>query len=251
MTRLAVLSDLHGNLLALEAVLADLEAQGAPDVTWVLGDLAAFCPWPAETVAQVQALPAAAFLQGNTDRYLVTGRRPAVPPAGSPEEWAAMPDVLAERDANFRWTVARLPYADSEFLRNLPDRLMMDVPGFGGVVAVHANARDDETFVRPGASEGEVRDCFAGLDGALVLYGHTHCPVDRTVGGVRFVNGGSVGMPLDGDPRSGYVLLDFVRGGCEVTFRRVAYDRDALLSELARLDHPARRWVGQKLRDAG
>jgi len=74
MTRLAILSDVHGNLPALQAVLADIEAQGAPDAVWVLGDLAVFCPWPTETLALLRAIPASvAFLRGNTDRYLVTG----------------------------------------------------------------------------------------------------------------------------------------------------------------------------------
>jgi 3',5'-cyclic AMP phosphodiesterase CpdA len=91
MTRFAVLSDVHGNLMALEAVLADIEAQGAPDAYLVLGDLAAFCPWPAESLARLQELPEVSFLQGNTDRYLVTGRRPQTPPVQSPADWTKMP----------------------------------------------------------------------------------------------------------------------------------------------------------------
>ena len=254
MIRLAVLSDVHGNLLALEAVLADIKAQGVPDVYWILGDLAVFCPWPAETLARLRELPEASFLQGNTDRYLATGRRPETPLAQSPADWTKMPAKLAERDANFRWTVERLSYADYRFLRDLPTRLELDAPGYGHVIAVHANAVDDETFLRPEASAAEMREYFAGLDARLVLYGHTHCTMDRTieVDGVRrrIVNDGSVGIPLDGDPCPAYALLDFGDGECRVAVHRVAYDREAVIAELERVDHPAKERIGGMLRKA-
>jgi predicted phosphodiesterase len=247
MIRLAVLSDVHGNLLALEAVLADIEAQGTPDTYVVLGDLAAFCPWPTETLARLRELPEVLFLQGNTDRYLVTGRRPQAPPAQSADDWAAMPAVLAERDANFCWTVERLSYDDYVFLRDLPTRLDLDVPGYGRLVAVHANALDDETSLPPDTPDERLCDYF-DLDARLALYGHTHRPVDRVVDGdgncCRIVNDGSVGLPLDGDPRPAYVLLDFKGGECVVTIHRVDYDRQAVIAELERLQHPARMWVG-------
>ncbi|MBN1814778.1 MAG: metallophosphoesterase family protein, partial [Anaerolineae bacterium] len=239
---------------ALEAVLADIEALGEPDVYLVLGDLAAFCPWPSETLARLQALPEALFLQGNTDRYLVTGQRPKSPPVRSPEDWAAMPATLAEVGANFRWTVERLSYDDYEFLRDLPTRFDLDVPGYGRVVAVHANAQDDETSLSPDTLDDKMRDYFSDLDARLALYGHTHKPMDRMVDddGVRrrIVNDGSVGLPLDGDSRPAYALLDFEGSECAVTIRRVSYDREAVIAELERVDHPAKGWVGGILRRA-
>jgi len=250
MTRLATISDIHGNLLALEAVLADMETQGAPDATWVLGDLAAFCPWPSETLARLRVLPEVSFLQGNTDRYVVTGHRPPMPPIRSADDWAQAPIWLAGRDANFRWTMAHLSYADYEFLRDLPTRLEMDVPGYGHVVAVHATPIDDETNLRPDTPDDEVRPHLAGLDARMMLYGHTHRPMDRMVDRIRLVNDGSVGLSLDGDPRPAYALLDFEGGECKVTIRRVAYDREAVLAELERVAHPAQAWVGRILREA-
>jgi diadenosine tetraphosphatase ApaH/serine/threonine PP2A family protein phosphatase len=252
--RLAVLSDVHGNLLALEAVLADIESQGEPDAYLVLGDLAAFCPWPSETLARLQELPEVLFLQGNTDRYLVTGQRPKSPPVRSPEDWAAMPAKLTEVGANFRWTVERLSYDDYEFLRDLPTRFDLDVPGYGRVVAVHANAQDDEISLPPDTPDDKMRDYFSDLDARLALYGHTHRPVDRMVddNGVsrRIVNDGSAGLPLDGDPRPAYALLDFTGDECVVTVRRVEYDREAVIAELERVGHPAKAWVGGIVRKA-
>ncbi len=253
--RIAVLSDIHGNLPALEAVLADVQAQGAPDAYWVLGDLAVFCPWPVETLARLRALPvgcaasAVHFLQGNTDRYLVTAQRP-VHHVRSPEDWAEMPARLLERETNFLWTVERLPYADYEFLRDLPPRLEMDVPGYGRIVAVHATPTDDETVILPATPDDEIRPHLAGLDARLLLYGHTHCPMDRIVDDVRIVNDGSVGIPLDGDPRPAYALLDFEDDECEVTIRRIVYDHEAVIAELERVEHPGVEWMRERLRKA-
>jgi len=247
MTRLILLSDIHGNLPALKAVLADAETRGTPDAIWVLGDLAAFCPWPGETLARLRELPNAAFLQGNTDRYLVTGRRPALP-VHSLDDWANVSARLAERSANFRWTVERLSYANYEFLRDLPPRLEMEVPGYGRIVAVHATPADDEATIYPDTDDAQALSHLAGLDARLLLYGHTHCPLDRVVGNVRLINDGSVGLPLDGDPRPAYASLDFEGKQCTATIHRVEYDQEAVIVELERVGHPAQEWVVDKLR---
>lgn len=247
--RLAVLSDIHGNLLALEAVLADVREQGEPDAYWVLGDLVAFCPWPSNTLARLRALPNAAFLRGNTDRYLVTGRRPAAP-VDSRADWERMPEALRMRDATFRWAVERLSYRNYVFLRDLPTTLERDVHDYGRILAVHATLEDDETNVYPDTPQDQLRAYVADLDARLLLYGHTHRTMNRPVDGVRLVNGGSVGLPLDGNPRSAYALLDFEDGACSVTIRRVAYDREAVLDEMERVGHPGLPWVGRLIREA-
>lgn len=247
MTRLAILSDTHGNLPALEAVLADIARQGPPDFYWVLGDLVAFFPWPGETLARLRALPNVSFLQGNTDRYLVTGRRPLAP-VRSPEDWARMPGFLEMRDALFRWTVERLTWEEYLFLRDLPTRLEMDPPGYGRVVGVHAVPGDDEVNVFPDTPDEEVIPYLSGLGARLMVYGHTHRPLDREVRGVRLINGGSVGLPLDGDPRAAYALLDFSGPECTVSLRRVAYNVEDVITELERVKHPARLWLASLLR---
>lgn len=244
--RLAVLSDVHGNLPALEAVLADLQAQGAPDAIWVLGDLVAFCPWPNQTLACLRALPEVAFVQGNTDRYLVTGRRPLIP-VRSPDEWARMAAFLEVRDALFRWTVERLSWEDYGFLRDLPVRVEQEIPGYGSLLGVHAAPGDDEANLLAETPDEAIRPYLGGVDGRLLVYGHTHRPLERVVDGVRLVNVGSVGLPLDGHPRPAYGLFDFQGRRCQVAIRRVEYDLQAVIAELERVQHPAQGWVWRML----
>jgi len=95
-----------------------------------------------------------------------------------------------------------------------------------------------------------MRSALTGLDARLLLYGHTHRPLDRVVDAVRLVNDGSVGLPLDGDPRPAYVLLDFDDGQCDVKIRRVVYEPEEVVDELERVGHPGRRWVRRILRRA-
>jgi predicted phosphodiesterase len=252
MTRLAVLSDIHGNLPALEAVWADMQAQGMVDACWVLGDLTAYFPWSAEVVTRLRALPNVRCLSGNLDRYVVSGYRPPVP-VRSAEEWGRMPDLLQVREARFRWTVQRLSYDDCCWLRDLPAQLERDVSGYGRVVAVHAAPGDDEALILPGVPDGEIVPYLVDLDARLLLHGHTHIPIERQVchiprsaatseqstRSVRLVNPGSAGLPLDGDPRIAYALLDFAAGDCAVSVRRLGYDVEAMIREMEQLKYPA------------
>jgi predicted phosphodiesterase len=247
MTRIAALSDIHGNLPALEAVLADIVAQSTPDAVWVLGDLAVFFPWPAETLARLRAVPNVFFLRGNTDRLITTGVRPAMP-VRSREEWERMGHALAVRDANFQWTVERLSYAEYQFLAALPPEIQTNVPGYGLVMAVHAAPGDDEARLLPHTPDEDVRPYLAGVSARVLLGGHTHYPADRMVDGVRLVNDGSAGLPFDGDNRPSYVLLDFEDGECRATLRRVAYDIEVVAEELERARHPMRQWLIHILR---
>lgn len=249
MLRLAVLSDIHGNLPALEAVLADIRTQGSPDLYWILGDLVAFCPWPSETLARLRALPNAEFLRGNTDRYLVTGRRPSLP-VESRQDWERMPETLGIRDANFRWAVQRLSHKDYDFLRDLPAQLQREAPEYGQILAIHATPDDDEANVHPDTPEDQLQSYVSQFEARLVLYGHTHRVMDRPVGSVRLVNSGSVGLPLDGDPRPSYAMITLEDGACEVTLRRVEYDRESVLEEMARVEHPGLPWIGRMIREA-
>lgn len=249
--RLAVLSDIHGNRHALDAALADLDAVGGADLVWILGDLAAFGPDPVGCIERIRELPeeTTRVIQGNTDRYLYSGARPAW---GAPDE-AAWRDIMArlrERDLNFGWTTQRLDWEHAEYLLKLPTDLDVEVTAFGWVIGFHAAPGDDELVLLPDTDDEEVLDALLIREGRLAFGGHTHRPMDRDLGAWRMVNPGAVGLPFDGDPRAAYALATFEAGDVQIDIRRVEYDVEAVIAALHEGDHPAVDWVAARLRDA-
>jgi predicted phosphodiesterase len=245
--RIVVLSDIHGNLSALEAVLDELDEGGGADKVWVLGDLAAFGPEPARSLARIRTIPNAAVISGNTDRYIVTGRRPKMAVADK-TAWKSIQRSLVQRDAGFAWTAGQLDYTDYEYLRGLPPELRQEVDRFGRMIAFHGIPGDDETGLFPSTPDDVVLNALLDREGRLALCGHTHLPMDRQVGGWRVVNVGSVGLPFDGDRRASYVLLEFgANGALDVAFCRVEYDVEAVIRKLRAPNAP---WVEKALRAA-
>jgi predicted phosphodiesterase len=242
--RLAVLSDIHGNLHALETVLADLKATGGADQTWILGDLAVFCPEPVACIRAIRSLPEAKVIQGNTDRYLVTGRRPAMSPLtiNTWPHWAAQ---THERDLNFNWTLEQLGWEEAQYLLNLEIDLALNVEGYGKVVGFHGAPGDDERVLLPNTSDAEILDALRNREGRLAIGGHTHRPMDRSLASWRIVNPGSVGFPFEDDKRASYALLTFAGDQVQVDFRRVEYDLGAVLAALKEAQHPAIDWASR------
>lgn len=247
--RLAVLSDIHGNLEALESVLADLEQVGSPDVTWVLGDLALFGSRPQACIQRVRDLPNVHVIQGNTDRYVVTGVRPGLPAADDEAAWASIPRRTAGRDATFLWTTERLSYADYTYLRDLPTELALKIDGFGTLRAFHAAPGDDEFGFFPDTPDAVMSEKLAGSPARLVMVGHTHVAMDRQGETWRVLNPGSVGAPFDEDPRAAYAVLDFDDAGTlTLDRRRVPYDIERAVEQLHALGQPIARLQEARLR---
>jgi predicted phosphodiesterase len=247
--RLAVLSDIHGNLTALQAVLADLQSQGSMDHTWVLGDLAAFGPDPAGCIQAVQEIPNVKAIQGNTERYLVTGARPThrVPDEAA---WSDLKNGILPRDLSYAWTTSQLDWSQAEYLLKLRHHLSLEAPGYGWVVAFHAIPGNDEVGISPDTPDYQVRDALLDVEGSLALGGHTHLPLDRDLGDWRVVNPGSVGFPADGDTRAAYAILTFENGAVSVDQRRVPYDIEAVVARYAEVGHPAPDQYIRRLRTA-
>jgi predicted phosphodiesterase len=179
--RVLALYDIHGNVDALEAVLADERARD-PDVVVVGGD-AVPGPFAAATLARLRALSVPVrWLRGN-------GEREVAEAVGAP---APADDDLVARTAAL--TAAEIGDQEALALGELPLTLELD-----GVLFCHASPRrDDEMLTRLSPAE-RWSDALAGVDAALVVAGHTHQQDDRLVGGVPFVNAGSVGLPYEGD----------------------------------------------------
>jgi predicted phosphodiesterase len=204
--RVAALYDVHGNVHALEAVLADL---GDVDVVLFGGDLA-HGPWPAETVELARSLPNARFVRGNADEL--------ASPTGDPEA-----------DAARRWTERQLGAALVEWLATLPFAHSID-----DTLYVHANPRNVYDVVTERTPDDEVAAYLDGVAESRVVTGHVHLQFTRDVGGVEWIGAGSVGYPYEDEVGAYWAVLT----PDAVDFRRTAYDYDALLAAIGTVGHP-------------
>jgi predicted phosphodiesterase len=210
----ALLYDIHGNLPALEAVLADADDA---DEFLLGGDYATAGAWPKETVERLKELPDATWIRGNADRWLVD-RHDAPAPI----------DEIAARCAE------ALGDDLVRELATLPESAMVD-----GTLYCHASPQSDmrSFFPQPGDLDAEL---LMGVEAQRVVFGHTHLAFARTgPGGIELVNPGSVGMPWDGDHRAAYAVVD----GDRVEHRRAEYDWEASVAAVRERvgELPARR----------
>lgn len=220
--RLALISDIHANLPALDAVFAEIDRR-AVDATWHLGDLVGYAPWPNETVRRIRERGVAG-VAGNYDSTVGHGYKHC----GCQYE---DPVQEAQSHESFAWTCGHTGEDEKRWLRTLPFRLDVRIAGghAGGpsLVLVHGAPTLNTVYWRADRSDDFARQMI-GLAGAkagdLLAFGHTHVPWSREVDGVRLVNTGSVGRPKDGDWRAGFVQLTHSAGGWEVEFVRVPYD---------------------------
>jgi predicted phosphodiesterase len=241
--RIGLLSDIHGNRHALEAVLRDAAAREV-DTWWVLGDLAAIGPDPVGTVEVLANLPGVEVVRGNTERYVLTDDRP--PP--SAEEVIADQGLLplyALIQRSFAWTAGALAACGwTGWLEGLALEVRTTLPDGTSVLGVHASpGSDDGEGITPHRPTAELRAALAGADAQVVFAGHTHQPTDRDIDGIRAVNLGSVSNPITDDLRASYVVIHADRHGHTIEHRRVGYDRDAFLSAVAASGHPASEFI--------
>jgi predicted phosphodiesterase len=241
--KLGLLSDVHGNRIALEAVLCDGRSQGV-DAWWALGDLVAIGPDPVPTLELLTSIPKLHVTRGNTDRYVASGDRP--PPY--PHEVAAKPELLglfAAVEGSFAWTRGALAsHGWLDWLTELPLESRATLPDGTRLLGVHASpGRDDGAGITPDRPLTELQAVLAGADADVVCAGHTHRPTDRHIGSVRAVNLGSVSNPITDDLRASYVIIHADRHGHRVEHRRVAYDHAAVLERVARSGHPGAEYL--------
>jgi putative phosphoesterase len=194
--RVAALYDVHGNLPALDAVLAEVDA----DVILVGGDAVAG-PWPAETLARLRGLEGdIRFIRGNADREIAE-QTPGLAPLHLME-----------------FVRSRLSAEQIDFLGSLPLTESVVVDGLGDVLFCHATPRNDEEIFTRISPDDRWRAALDGVAADVVVCGHTHIQFDRRIDDIRLVNAGSVGMPYEREPGAYWALL-----GPDVELRRTPY----------------------------
>jgi predicted phosphodiesterase len=248
--RAAVFSDVHGNLTALEAVLAGAR-DACADEFWVVGDLVAHGPQPAATLRRLMGLPNGRFVRGNTDRYVLTGELPGMIPAPDTARTTAEVQLLVDATRSFCWTRGAVTAAGFDWLAALAVEDRTTLPDGTRVLLVHASpGHDDGRGVQPTMSDRELRAAeLADAGAALIFVGHTHVPVDYTIDGVRVVNLGSVSMPATAERRAMWTLLVADESGYTVERRFADYDQAAVIAALDREHHPSATWIKTKFTD--
>ena len=241
--RLGLISDIHGNSVALDAVVADGRDAGV-EQWWALGDLVAIGPDPVGTIERLRSLPGFAALAGNTERYVLTTDRPG-PTAEDVARDPSLLELFSVVAASFAWTRGALAATGwLDWLGQLPSELRLTLPDGTRLLGVHASpGRDDGPGITRDASDDDLQTLLAGAEADLVCGGHTHRPVDRRVGAVRAVNLGSVSNPVEGDHRASYVVLSADRHGASVEHRRVSYDVDRFVRFVEASSHPSADYI--------
>lgn len=231
---LTIISDIHGNLTALEAVLADIEKAGAAELV-CLGDVASFGPQPRETLRRVQALDCPVVM-GNADAAML---EPPPPDTSGP---ALFTDVE-------RWCAEQLTDADRSFVRTFQTTVGLELGGLA-ILCSHGSPQSYNDVIVATTPDEELAKVFAGQDATVMFGGHTHTQLLRRFQNITFVNPGSVGLPFellpDGRARNlawaEYALIEVVQGQPSVTFRRVPYDVTPVLEAAARSGMPHAAW---------
>jgi len=218
--RVAVISDVHGNLDALRAVLADARKSGL-EIFLNAGDAVGFCIYPSQVV---QTLRSAMFLNvlGNVDLEVL--------------EELQNPGRVST-DADKKLALKQLSPADVTYLRSLPRELRLEVDGTQ-ILVTHGTPNSIDEHIYPDSPEEMLREIASKTSADVIITGHSHMPMQREVEGVTFINPGSVGRPVDGDPRAEYAILTF--NPLDVEFRRVNYDVEALANEMRKKRQPER-----------
>ena len=229
--RYVLISDIHANLPALDAVLADAEKAGAA-ATYHLGDLVGYGPWPNETVARLReaGIPGVA---GNYDSTVANDYKNCGCRADTPRD-----EELSH--ISYEWTRQAVSVETKAFLRGLPYRI--DIRPLGGHVAggslilLHAHPGNNLIYVTEDRTDAflvKMAQLAAAKSGDVICFGHTHKPWHRVVEGIHFINTGSAGRPKDGDPRACYVVIDMTAEAPVIAFVRVKYDIEKAVRAIA------------------
>jgi putative phosphoesterase len=221
--RVAAIYDIHGNLPALEAVLGTIR-QTDVDLIVVGGDVLPG-PMPRETLSCLRGLDVPVqLIQGNGEREVLAFLE------GTETDWYR--GAAEQWREPVRWTAQQLRPEHKGLLASWPKTLAVDIRGLGRVLFCHATPRSDTEIFTRLTPEERLLPVFRGLNVVLVVCGHTHMQFDRSIGGIRVVNAGSVGMPF-GEPGAYWLLL-----GSDLELRCTSYDRAKAAQRIRDTNYP-------------
>jgi len=232
--RLAVISDIHGNLTALDAVIADLK-QTTPDQVLHAGDLVASGCRPLEVLDRIRNLGWNGVL-GNTDEMLWAPERITDMKARAPKLRPLL-DLFLESIVPA--TVELIGPESLAWLQQLPKEWRIE-----SLLITHAAPGDLWEAPMPDASDQELLGTYSDLKAGIVVYGHIHRPYVRFLPSLTVANAGSVGLPYDGDTRASYVLID----NGKPNIRRIEYDLEREVVTLLGSGYPCASWLAEILR---
>jgi predicted phosphodiesterase len=219
--RIALISDIHSNLEALEAVIKSLPQH---DEIICLGDVVGYGPNPNEVIENLQRLNPTITLMGNHDNAVVTGNVQGFTPNAAKA---------------IEWTMREISRAGSKFLTGLKPSARLDRAGIR-LAFFHASPRDPlSEYIFPGISETAGRGFLQMANAQVLLLGHTHMPMFYRFDGQVLANPGSVGQPRDGDPRASFALLTVSRDEVNFEVRRVQYNVRPVSERILRSGLPA------------
>ena len=218
-TRLAVLSDIHGNLPALEAVLADVETQQVDQVV-IAGDLVNWGPFSAQVMARVTGNDWA-IIRGNNEYYLLDYNTPR-----QPDHW--------RNYSLLPWLYEQLKGHWHHVIASWPDELTLYFPDAPPIRMFHGMPRNPLRSLHPLLTDEAIDGELAGVEARTIISGHSHLAMNRQTASHHVINPGSVGVPLDGEFSASYALLDGDASGWTPIFRRLAFDSTTLFEEYTR-----------------
>ncbi|KAB7708182.1 YfcE family phosphodiesterase [Bacillus aerolatus] len=223
--KLAFISDIHGNAIALDAVRQDIKEKNV-DKIFVLGDISFRGPEPKRALDLVRALKCE-VIKGNADEWVVRGLREGEVPD------QALEVMTKERD----WTYSQLDDESIEYLRNLPLELTVEVRNIK-IHAFHATPNSLFEVVPPFESDSMMSEKLMINEADIYIYAHIHKPYIRYINGKCLINIGSVGLPFDGMNKSSYSLIDIRDGSFQTSIVRVDYDVKQVIHQFRESDYP-------------
>lgn len=244
--RVAFVSDIHGNLAALDATLGELRRRGPFHTTVGGGDYALGGAYPAECVARLREL-GWDCVRGNTDEWIVEAATDGrIPARGYPPEMARTP---AQREGD-AWTAARLSPGQIEWLAELPLDWRLTGPSGKTLAYVHATPWNTHDVVRRGNSDEDKLRLLDDSGADTLVYGHIHDGYIQQFGARTLACAGSIGLPVDGDTRGAFVIATDAGDGWQVEPVRVPYDQEAYIAALLGSGMPGAENAARMLRAA-